>query len=568
MEHEESAQASESDAAAQRGVFDGFSGYVTPTEDDWKSVLRDGLVVIDTNVLLNLYRYNQAARETFMETLQSLGSCLWVPHQVMEEFWRNRESAIEDPQKQLDASAAALKKGLQKAVEDLRSWTNRVSLERSNVEELESTLSAAFDQVIAAMAEVVNGGEGEMSHDTSQDKVVAALDALLKGKVGPPLDQKDLVEQIAEGKRRIQAQVPPGYKDKAKASRGDNSEVGDYLVWLQLIREAKGRGVDVLLVTGDTKEDWWRTRNNIPVGPRNELAEELRREAGVRLYMLKPDKLLSYARDFLQVEVTEDSVQNVEMVAAQSTSDAAFRALVELAEYDATGAVLGAWREVEGALGRLVPDGTFGQRRVTPGMRLKFLGESYGGSSDVMRRVRELQEIRNQVVHSSEIELTQEGARAFVAKAKEVSDSLALASAPRSQSMRLEYAIYEALNRRGFTVTQQQAGRFQYDFLVTDDSRTGSFVAVEAKFVSDGLFRDRNLREEAGKLASMPADVTSLLVVTNGSLVPRVQEFNATIDESSGIDGRRLEVVQWRGPDDDPLLTRALMRAMRKSGSQ
>ncbi|MER7622741.1 PIN domain-containing protein [Streptomyces sp. NPDC126503] len=568
MEHEESAQASESDTAAQRGVFDGFSGYVTPTEDDWRSVLRDGLVVIDTNVLLNLYRYNQAARETFMQTLQSLGSCLWVPHQVMEEFWRNRESAIEDPQKQLDASEAALKKGLQKAVEDLRSWTNRVSLERSNVEKLESTLSGAFDQVIAAMAEVVNGGEGEMSHDTSQDKVVAALDVLLKGKVGPPLDQEDLVEQIAEGKRRIQAQVPPGYKDKAKSARGDNSEVGDYLVWLQLIREAKARGVDVLLVTGDTKEDWWRTRNNIPVGPRNELAEELKREAGARLYMLKPDKLLSYARDFLQVEVTEDSVQNVEMVAAQSTSDAAFRALGEMAEYDATGAVLGAWREVEGALGRLVPDGTFGQRRVTPGMRLKALSESYGGSADIMRRVRELREIRNQIVHSSEIELTQEGARTFVAKAKEVADSLALASAPRSQAMRLEDAIYEALNRGGFTVAQQQAGRSQYDFLVADDSRTDSFVAVEAKFVSDGLFHERNLREEAGKLASMPVDVTSLLVVTNGSLMPRVQEFNATIDGSSGIDGRRLEVVQWRGPDDDAALTRALMRAMRKSGPQ
>src|SRR5690242_11422468 len=33
---------------------------------------------------------------------------------------------------------------------------------------------------------------------------------------------------------------------------------GDYLVWTQVLREARQRQCDVLLVTGDVKEDWWR----------------------------------------------------------------------------------------------------------------------------------------------------------------------------------------------------------------------------------------------------------------------------------------------------------------------
>ncbi len=485
----------------------------------------------------------------------------------MEEFWRNREGAIEDPGRQLATSEQALKKGLQKAIEDLRGWANRVSLEPSNVEKLESILDVAFEKVIESMAEVVNGGEGEMSRDTSRDKVILALDALLKGKVGPPLEQKDLAEQIAEGKRRIQNQVPPGFKDKSKASRGDDSEVGDYLVWVQLIREAKKRSVDVLLVTGDVKEDWWRTRHNIPVGPRNELSEELRQEVGTRLYMLKPEKLLSYARDFLQVEVAEDSVQNVEMVAAQSTADAAFRALGERAEYDATGAVLGAWNEVEAALEKLAPGSAFGQARVTSGMRLRLL-EKIHGPTDVMRRVRELRTVRNKIAHGDEVEFTQEGALAFVAMAREVVDYLTLVNAPRYQAAQLEAAIHEALNRGGFSVTESRVDGSLFDFLVGDPMNPGSFAAVEVQFIAGGSFNESNLSREAGRLATVGTGVISLLVVTNAPLAPRVQEFNSAIDGSSGLAGRRLEVVQWRGPDDDSVLIRALGRAMRKSGPQ
>ncbi|MFJ3501323.1 PIN-like domain-containing protein [Streptomyces sp. NPDC090135] len=567
MEHEEQTQASDSGSAVPRGIFDGFSGYVTPTEEDWRNVLRSGLVVVDTNVLLNLYRYNQETREAFLETLQRLGTCLWVPHQVMEEFWRNRENAIADPRKQLNTSEAALRKDLQKTIDDLRSWTNRVSLDQSRIDELESTLSNAFNKIIAVMAEVVNDGEEEMSRDTSRDKVIAALGQLLHGKVGDKLNLKDHAEAVAEGKRRIQDQIPPGYKDKAKASRGDDSEVGDYLVWLQIVREAEERSADVLLVTGDTKEDWWRTHNNVPVGPRNELAEELRQEAGTRLYMLKPDKFLSYARDFLQVEVTEDSVQNVEMVDAQSTSDASFRTLEEMVEREPTRAFEGAWDQVEEALVKFVSDGNLGQQRMTMNMLLSSMESQYGVSAHTAANVRQLQNIRNSLAHESNFHLTEEGARTLISTAKEVVSALALISAPRTQAMRFEQSILESLNRGDFPVFRQNRNDFQADFLVRNVPDSDSCVAIEVKFTSNGVFSDRRLREEMGKLVLMPEDMKSLLVVTNGSLAPHVQQFNSSAHGAAKLGGRRLEIVQWRTPDDDPSLHRALAELMREAAS-
>ncbi|MDF6042116.1 PIN-like domain-containing protein [Streptomyces sp. JH14] len=566
MEHDETPQTSDTDGAGHRGIFDGFSGFVTPTVEDWKTVLRSGLVVVDTNVLLNLYRYNQDARASLLAALQNLGSCLWVPHQVMSEFWSGREGAIDDPRKQLEDSEIALKKGLQSSLEGLRRWANRVSLDRSQVMQLETKLTTACDEVLAKMVGVVDIGEQEMAKDTSKDKVVASLATLLDGKIGAALEAKILAEAVAEGKRRVHEKIPPGYMDKSKTTRGDDSEAGDYLVWLQLILEAKKRGTDVLLVTGDIKEDWWRTRNKIPLGPRNELAEELLREAGVRLYMLRPEGLLSYARDFLEVEVTEDSLQNVEMVDAQSTRDSVFRDLVDLMEVDPSGAALGAWREVEGAVERAFPDYVKGGPRFSPFRRVRHLGNYSGVSSDVVRAIRELQEIRNNLVHASGFEFTEEGIRTFLERAKGIVDALALAGAPGFQAVRFEQAVLEAIRGMGFDAAIPTGGGREFDIAVREGENSDSYVYVQVKYLSDGEFSARRLREQVGLLASASADVASVIVVTNADLSNRAREFNSTIDSSSGIDGRRLEIVQWNGSEDDPLLMRALGRAMRKAG--
>lgn len=304
-----------------RGIFDGFSGYATPTDDEWREVFTAGTVAVDTNILLNLYRYNQKAQRSLLEALGKLGNQLWVPNQVMVEFWRNRESAIEDPDRQLRSSADALRKDLDKAITNLRQWVNRVSLDRAGAGKLESLLSTAFDEVITEMEVVVNGSGRGIERDTSKDEILSLIAELLDGKVGPPLDFEEHAQCTAEAKRRNEARIPPGYEDKKKEGRGGDLEAGDYLVWFQLIQECKNRQRDILFVTGDVKEDWWRLRNGKPLGPRNELAEELQAQAGVRLYMLKPDQFLVHARKFLEVTVSENSVQNVELVDARTSAE-------------------------------------------------------------------------------------------------------------------------------------------------------------------------------------------------------------------------------------------------------
>lgn len=80
--------------------------------------------------------------------------------------------------------------------------------------------------------------------------------------------------------------------------------------------EARGRGGDVLLVTGDVKKDWWVTRDGeIPARPRPELVVELREWAGARLYMLTPGELLVHAEKLLEgLQVDVGSVSDLEQL--------------------------------------------------------------------------------------------------------------------------------------------------------------------------------------------------------------------------------------------------------------
>jgi hypothetical protein len=126
--------------------------------------------------------------------------------------------------------------------------------------------------------------------------------------VGPPLEEEAHQAALIEGKRRVENMVPPGFKDKGK---DDVQAAGDYILWEQILREAEQRRCDVLLVTADVKEDWWRRDGGQTKGPRLELIDELRRRAGVRLLMVQPVRMLELAKQFLEIEVQDQSVRDI-----------------------------------------------------------------------------------------------------------------------------------------------------------------------------------------------------------------------------------------------------------------
>lgn len=293
------------------GLTDGFDEYATPTEDQYSEVLKSGLVVVDTNVLLNLYRYHSVTRDDLLRILEALEDRLFVPNQVAAEFWRNREAVIRSAAKETAELSNALQTQRGRSLLAVSDWVKRIGLPEETASVLTQGLVKAYDDLAAEVHRTSSETVGTSALDTTADPVLERLAVVVAGRVGPALSETALAEAHQEAERRILAQEPPGFADAAKS--GDASH-GDYILWKQILDASEIRRSDVVLVTGDVKDDWWRREAGETRGPRLELSRELRRVAGVRLFMLRPANLLRLAVEALNLWIEDESVRAAETV--------------------------------------------------------------------------------------------------------------------------------------------------------------------------------------------------------------------------------------------------------------
>ncbi|MDN3053110.1 PIN-like domain-containing protein [Streptomyces sp. SRF1] len=301
----------------RRGIFDCEEAYRTPTSLDYKNLFESGMVVLDTNVLINLYRSNERTRRDTFAVLHRLRERLWIPHQVLSEFWRNRDLPSVKGHHRAKARTActALDKALRSLSDATDRWLKDVHLAtddeaKGNIKKYTDRIEASVEGVKQYIERQAENDALEGTDSTHTDPVLVQLDPLLLGRIGPPMAPETYMEALAEAKRRAVEKIPPGYADYA--SKPDDQAAGDYIIWKQVIGEATRTRNDVLLITGDVKEDWWTPRAGRSLArPRMELQSEMRKEAGVALFMMTPSQLLAEASSAFRLKVDERSVSDL-----------------------------------------------------------------------------------------------------------------------------------------------------------------------------------------------------------------------------------------------------------------
>jgi hypothetical protein len=293
------------------GIFSwGLEAYRTVTEDDYRSLFSSGMIVLDANSLLNLYRYHAETRAVLLEVLARLKDRLWIPHQAMREFHDGRIFVIDSRSEETAHAIAEIDKCGAELEKQIRTWGRRIGLQEAGIENLAKPIKEAASRIVGEIGSLGADSTFGEAQDTAKDPVVESLSHILAQCVGAPLSTDDLREVRKEAKQRITEKRPPGWKD---AGKRENAE-GDYIIWYQTLQEAKVRGVDVLFTTGDVKEDWWRRERGESKGPLPELVHEMHAVAGVRLFMLRPESLLFHAGKLLGISVSKESVQDVQRV--------------------------------------------------------------------------------------------------------------------------------------------------------------------------------------------------------------------------------------------------------------
>lgn len=271
------------------GIYEGFEGYRDPTEDEVAELLGISPVIIDTNVLLDIYGFEEPARVLALDMLEALEDRIWAPHQVVREFWRNRHGVIASI-KEPAVPIETLRGELLSIVNSLRPDRERpeeIQAMRTKVETQLDDLAAAIDKARGTSLDVK-----KILDDTTLDPVLGRIESILEGRVGPPFDNEPDV--VDKGLERFKSKVPPGYADgQDKSEELPERGTGDYLMWeqtLQHIESMNPRPAAFILVTNDSKEDW-RISITSPqkraLGVRPELVAEAIERTGVRLILLQ-----------------------------------------------------------------------------------------------------------------------------------------------------------------------------------------------------------------------------------------------------------------------------------------
>ncbi|MEK5366790.1 PIN-like domain-containing protein [Bacillus sp. FSL R5-0654] len=247
-------------------------------DKDDKDIWKNSIIVLDTNVLLNLYRYTQETSEQILNLLQKYKKNLWMPHQVALEYHYNRKSVIVEQsgsyEKVCDAFGDVPNKIRNMLNQDLSNFKKR---HKEDVESFFEIIKNVTDEQIKQLR---NKNEIELDL-TKEDTIKSKITELYENKVGKPYDYSKMKELEKEAEERFKKDIPPGYKDlnKKTGTKFYNGVViqnryGDLILWKQILNFALEREVNIIFLTDEQKEDWWYDINNKIIGPRVELLNE------------------------------------------------------------------------------------------------------------------------------------------------------------------------------------------------------------------------------------------------------------------------------------------------------
>jgi hypothetical protein len=296
---------------------------------DYAEIWKTAVFVFDTNVLLNLYRYQKRTQEELLEALDKLSNRIWIPHQVALEFQRNRLKVIAAQGRRF----SEIRKVIEKAKSDLTNGVNSLQLTKRHTLIDPDPLIIGFDKLTSDFLQELDKLQQSQQALSAPDPIKNRVEEIFEGKVGPAFTcQDDIDKQNKVAEMRYKFKIPPGYMDKDKDKNEPDEfshngliykkKYGDYILWGQLLAySAEQTPQKLIFITDDAKEDWWNQielDGQKTIGPRAELIEEASRLGKLDTFLMyKPEGFLKFAKEFLAAEVSDDTLQEVRDVSLE-----------------------------------------------------------------------------------------------------------------------------------------------------------------------------------------------------------------------------------------------------------
>ncbi|WP_223865008.1 PIN-like domain-containing protein [Streptomyces sp. 5-10] len=314
--------------------YQAWLGNGTQVDDNERSqFFTEGLVVLDTNVLLNLYEYTPEARNQVLNALEHVKHRLWLPYQVGLEFVRGRHRVIDARIRALREAPDTINRKLMEARQSVLAASDLVHtllLKYAQDTEAGSALKEeitgqTFDALIAPWRELLNTHVQRLKqeHDlvlsavATNDPVLPRVAQLFGTQVANPPEATKIRQRVEDAiSYRFPNKIPPGFQDAGKGTPLNSA--GDYLLWEEIIERIQESGSPkrVMFVSSDVKEDWYESAEP-GRGPRPwpMLHDELRMRSGAQLYIETPRHFFQGIKDYLDADINDATYEEIDRAA-------------------------------------------------------------------------------------------------------------------------------------------------------------------------------------------------------------------------------------------------------------
>lgn len=228
--------------------------------DDYLSEIKDLLkndscqIFIDTNIISQLYRLNEKAREDFYQWVGSCGDRFHIPNWSVHEYSKRVTSNKTKDYLSDLKKAVTYKTELKNISRFIKGYVGDSMLIGSvyagNKEQLFTDLDTVTTQ-FSKIADAINKHLDEHQQNVHNE----VLNQLEKYTIDS--DIYTIMRNLCfEYDLRFDGKIPPGFKDSEK----DNNRVGDLIIWKEILDLCKKQGLEkdkakVVLISNDVKPD-------------------------------------------------------------------------------------------------------------------------------------------------------------------------------------------------------------------------------------------------------------------------------------------------------------------------
>lgn len=296
-----------------------FREYYHYSEEEIQEMRKEWLFVLDTNILLNFYRYSQETKDMFIKVLNILKNRqqLWIPYQVGKEFHDNRIDIISTYEK----SYSNIIKELDDNFSSLE-WTLMSKYPKHPSIDIKNLLNPLKEATEKLKDTILNKQKGHPSL-LKEDLILEDINNIFEGCVWCLPSEEEIKKYKKELEQRYKEGIPPWFQDKGKA---EEKKYGDVILWFQIIEKAKKSQKNIIFVSDDVKKDWWIIKDGEKIMPLPALKKEILTEAKVDFHIYTWDYFLKESSKYLlnageTLSISKEMINEAKEVRENNTSN-------------------------------------------------------------------------------------------------------------------------------------------------------------------------------------------------------------------------------------------------------